>query len=92
MEIGQIFYYQSGGSKLIHRAECLGETSRSWLIGIKWHPDKIAKKTTIFKTEEDYNLQNWASKHRYEITRAVHNATSEQLKAVAVMVGYVEKE
>ncbi len=92
MEIGERIYYQTGDSPMIHSTTYLGETSRSWLTGVQWRPTKLPKKTTVFKTEADYRLQTWASKHGYRISDMVRRASAEQLRQVAGLIGYTDDE
>ena len=91
MEIGERIYYQKGDSLMIHSTTYLGETSRSWLTGVKWRPTKLPKKTTTFKTEADYRLQMWADKHSYHIANKVRYASAGQLKQIADFIGYTDE-
>lgn len=91
MEIGDVVYYMTDGSPWIQRTVFQGETSRSWLVGsYSWRPEKLPKNKTKFVTQQEWEEQGWVSKHRYPISKAVQNASVQQLKQIAVLIGYDE--
>ena len=89
-EIGQTIYYRTPGNPYIQCTIVRGETSRSWLVGDEWRPRKIAKKTTTFVTEADWNEERWANTHRYRIANHIEHrdVSPEVLRKVAELIGY----
>jgi len=79
--------------------EIKGETKVSWLVGPKWHPDKLNKKklaagelTAYAVTWEEVEILAWVNSNRYKIARKLeseHDAS--KLKAIAEILGYIEE-
>lgn len=70
-----------------------GETSRSWLAGWENNPRKIPKKDFKgYYTHETMQDAIWAKSHRYKILDLVKYCSVEDLKEVAVAIGYNSKE
>lgn len=77
----------------------IGETSRSWLVGVDWHPDKIAKKDLAAGelhgyclTLEEVEKRSFVADNRHHISNIVSGLTYDKLKAVADLIGYKPEE
>lgn len=91
-EKGEIIYYSEKDNPFIYTTVFLGETSRSWLVGEEWRPNKLSKRNTVFFSKEDYEFHRWARRNRYAISRAVeHLRDNAILKQIADLIGYKER-
>lgn len=76
--------------------DVIGETSRSWLVGYKFNPTKIAKKDLAsgmlrgYKvTREEVDKDIFMNTHQHKIVSKVSDIRDyETLKAVADLIGY----
>lgn len=73
----------------------IGETSRSWLIGFEWKPDKISKKELAegkmhgyCQTLEEVEKRVFVSQHRHLISTVVGAQDYDKLKVIADLIGY----
>jgi len=93
------------GSKVIFREhfvkyKIVGETSRSWLIGVEWRPDKDPKNRKNdnpkwwggrFYTAEEVDEACWLEANRQALGDAVKFCLDmAKLKGVAKLVGFTE--
>ena len=94
------------GSKVIFREhfvkyKIVGETSRSWLIGVEWRPDKYPKNRKNdnpkwwggrFYTAEEVDEACWIEANRVVLADAVRFCDDiGKLKQVAALVEYKEQ-
>jgi hypothetical protein len=83
-------YAEGGKGRPIYRehfygVEITGETSRSWLVGPKWSPTKINKKTLEgIYTVEQVEEKCWIAENRSELSRRIHSCNDyRKLKQIA---------
>ena len=87
-----IYYRRKGAHGWPQRSTFFGETSRSYLYGSKWRPEKLAKATIDLTTEEEYRNARFALDHSREIARLMMGVRDPAiLRQIAALVGYVEK-
>ena len=92
-QLGEKIYWRGGGNR-VESSIFRGQTSRSWIVGgeYEWSQYKLPKKTTVFTTEEEFELFLWASRNQYRIgQRLQYSCSAQQLKKVAELIGYVEE-
>jgi hypothetical protein len=92
---GEIWLIQKDGKAGPTKYRYQGQTSRSWLVGYSWKPNKKAKKDYQPISEEDALRISaeiaWSSKHRWKISEAVrYKADFATLRQIAALVGYKE--
>ncbi|MBU2060108.1 MAG: hypothetical protein KKB38_20550 [Gammaproteobacteria bacterium] len=77
LKVGSEVYYHSGYSANgFAITKITGETSRSWLAGCEWKPDKHPKKTAAgLYSAEDVERLLWMRKNGYLISHRVSRLT-----------------
>ncbi len=73
------------------KREITGETSRSWIVAIAGQERKIPKKGDhrgVAWSEAEVNRKAWIKDHRHRITRAIEHLSTDDLIAVARLIGY----
>lgn len=105
-QIGEQVFYKNGETGYPQKGYIVGETKRSWYMHhapdpwwarerdsekMRLHGTRYEKKALIFVTAEDYALSLWAHENRNSIQSQIWRITPEQLKQVAVIIGYEKK-
>jgi hypothetical protein len=83
---------------LWHKVEIVGETRVSWVLKSSRNKTVVNKRAlaagrvggcviSIEEIEEKW----WERKNRYSIARAVERASPDQLRAIAKIIGYVDR-
>ena len=86
--------FPKDGMDLFVRPEIIGETSRSWLVGHKWAPDKVPKKGPhprfAFSLEEAEDILY--TEARWMLADAIRNASEPSLlRQIGELIGWKPK-
>lgn len=100
-EIGDKVFFKNGPNGQAQQSFVVGQTSRSWYVSSGqnpwWAGDKqqmarhglrYEKKEVIFVTQEQFQLEDWAAKHRSSIQGQIWRVSAEQLKKIAEIIEY----
>lgn len=86
-----LFYRAKGGTWPQSRTT-YGETSRSYLVGPRFPPNRLQKATIDLISEEEYRNARFVVDHRHKIGRLVMDLKDPAiLRQIAALVGFEEK-
>ncbi len=73
--------------------DIIGETSRSWLEGYRFRPDKYSKRDYEACAEAEYREWQWANRNRHKIGNFIQydQLPPATLRKIAELIGYVEQ-
>lgn len=87
-------WLQENGTLNIYRVSLVGETSRSWLTGYPWRPNKYAKKRHSILSEADGERLSgeraWLDTNKYPLLKKLRwgNYPYGVWREIAELIGY----